>query len=490
VKIRGFRVEPGEVEAILAAHPAVRDAAVVAVNHGDGPRLVGYYVLRDAADPSTGATGTALTRALRAYLRERLPEYLVPSALLPLAELPVGPTGKLDRRALPAPQVVADPSGRNYVAPRTTIEHQFTQIWESLLDVHPVGIRDDFFELGGHSLLAVRMLAEMERLIGRRIPLAALFPDPTIERLATQVESSLHAEAEPPLVVLNPEGRQPPIVFLHGDVTGGGWYCRRLVPLLDLDAPMIVLPTLRGDAPDAPATIEAMARHHLEEVRRLQPNGPYRLVGYCAGGAIAFEMARQLERSGQGVERLVLIDSVAANARFRHFEWLLALVSWDWSPSKRLDERARLLRKLGYYSGRLRAVGRLSYEERWRWLRKQVKARLPGMEDPVDRALDPQSDDTLRAELDARPGQDVLRFQSRAARAYVPGRYRGRIDLVVAVDPRHDSEAMRSLSMSRRGWQLVASDVQVYPVASSHVGLITDQIAVLAEALRGFLPAR
>jgi hypothetical protein len=150
-----------------------------------------------------------------------------------------------------------------------------------------------------------------------------------------------------------------------------------------------------------------------------------------------------------------------------------------------LDERARLFQKLGYYTGRLRVVRRLSREERWRWFRKQLKGRLPRAEDPVDRVLDQQSEDMLRAaDLDARPGQDVLRFQSRAARAYLPGRYRGTVDLVVAAKGPVDEARLARIRANRRGWDKVAAKVEVSVIPSSHVGLITDQVALLAEAIR------
>jgi thioesterase domain-containing protein len=248
---------------------------------------------------------------------------------------------------------------------------------------------------------------------------------------------------------------------------------------------MIVLPTLRESTPGAPASIEEMAQHHVAALRRLQPSGPYRLVGYCAGGTIAFEMARQLHAAGQQVEHLVLIDSVAANARFRWMEWIVAIVAHDRSKARRLEKRAKLLRTLGYYLSRLRAVRRFSNKERLLWFKRNVRARLPGTRDPVDRVLDQQSEDALSAaDLDARPGQDVLRFQSRAARAYVPGRYDGPVDLVVAADLDAGEERLRRIRANARGWDRVARRVRVHPIASSHVGLITDQIVLLAQSIR------
>jgi thioesterase domain-containing protein len=408
---------------------------------------------------------------------------MVPGAIVAFPAIPRTPNGKLDRAALPSPDRAAT-AVRPYVPPRSTLEHQFVQTFESLLDARPIGIQDDFFDIGGHSLLAVRMLAEMERVSGRRLPLSTLFESATIEHLAVRLEAAMHAEAEPPYVVLNPNGRDTPIVFLHGDVTGGGWYCRRLVPLLEVDAPIYVLPTLRGDEPGAPASIEEMARYQLATVRTFQKSGPYRLIGYCAGGAIAFEMARLLADAGETVERLVLVDSVAPNARFKRLDWMVSLVASLPGRSRPLDRRARILRKLVYYSSRLRTVGRWSRGERWRWMMRNVQARIPGLE-VADRMLDPQSEALMRAaDFEARPMQPTLVFQSRAVRAYIPGAYRGAVDLVVAVDPGLDPATTAAASNGRRGWERVAREVRVHAVASSHVGLITDQIALLAERLR------
>ena len=478
VKLRGFRIELGEVEAALAAHPAVLDAvAIVREDEPGNPYLVAYVVLNDRA---AGPPASALAGALR----ERLPAFMVPSAIVALPAIPRTPNGKLDRAALPAPERSVAADDGSYVAPRSTIEHQFVQTWESLLAARPIGIRDDFFELGGHSLLAVRMLAEMERLTGRRLPLSALFESAKIEHLAIRLEKAMHDEPEPPYVVLNPNGRDTPIVFLHGDVTGGGWYCRRLVPLLGVDAPIYILPTLRGTEPGSPASIEEMARHQLATVRTFQAQGPYRLIGYCAGGAIAFEMARLLAAGGETVERLVLIDSIAPNARFEKIAWLVSLVANLPGRSGPLDRRAEILRKLVYYGSRVRTVTRWSRRERWQWMVRNVQARIPRLE-LAERGLDPQSEAVMEAsDFAARPMQPTLRFQARAVRAYIPSTYRGTLDLVVAVDPSAPSTDADTLAASRRGWERVSKEVRVHVVASSHVGIITDQIALLAERLR------
>ena len=176
VKIQGYRVELGEIEAALAKHPGVRDAVAAAVGEAKGhKRLVAYYVPRgeeiEAAD-------------LRAWLEARLPEYMVPALFLPLDRLPLTANGKVDRKALPAPESLRPRREDAYVAPRTAAEVRMAAVWERVIGSGPVGARDDFFELGGDSMLALRLLAEIERELGVRLPLAELFVGATVEHLA------------------------------------------------------------------------------------------------------------------------------------------------------------------------------------------------------------------------------------------------------------------------------------------------------------------
>jgi acyl carrier protein len=188
VKIRGFRVEPGEVEAALRAHPGVRQAAVTADDHGAGERrLVAYLVADPAALPSR--------EELRAALRTRLPDYMVPSAFVALEQLPLGPSGKLDLSALPAPETERPALDHEYVAPRTANEQAIAELWHELLDVDRVGVDDDFFALGGHSLLATRIIAWIRSSLGVQLPLQALFEAPTVSGLAAAVETR-RAEGE------------------------------------------------------------------------------------------------------------------------------------------------------------------------------------------------------------------------------------------------------------------------------------------------------
>jgi amino acid adenylation domain-containing protein len=481
VKIRGQRVETEEIEAVLARHAGVRQAAVVPRSRAQGDfDLVAYYVA-GADDKSQTPSATEL----RTYLRDFLPEYMVPAAFVELDMFPVTPSGKIDRSALPAPSASEDTASSSYAPPRTTLEHQLVQIWKRLLDVRPIGIHDNFFDLGGHSLLAIRMLGEVEVVSGRRLPLASLFEDATIDRMAARIESAVHSEDEPPVVILPGATDAPPFVFLHGDVRGGGWYCRRLGRLLESDMRMIVLPTLRPGGPGTPRTVESMTAHHLRELRKVQPTGPYRLGGFCFGGVIAFEMAQQLRAAGETVERLILVDTSLRNrpSRWRTLFDALLPASDD---AHRVARRGKVLTAIG-------ALRRMKPAERCAWFQRNVR-----------RAVSRRSEASLANELAARhaqgevwkrPGSDVILHEAHAAAAYVPRRYGGPVELIVAVQRAEaddlDSTALPGAShaatngrLNRRGWQYVSRDVRVTGVPATHVGLITERLDALADQLR------
>ena len=187
VKVRGFRVEPGEVEAVLREHPRVGGAVVTARRDGRGTRLVAYVTPADAVRPAPAE--------LRAHLAARLPEWMVPAAFVAMDDFPRTPNGKLDRRALPEPE--AGPEAGAYEAPRTEVEERIAAIWAEVLRVERVGVRDDFFALGGHSLLATRVVARIRRELGVELPLRTVFESPTVAGMAAAVASAAAAPAEP-----------------------------------------------------------------------------------------------------------------------------------------------------------------------------------------------------------------------------------------------------------------------------------------------------
>jgi amino acid adenylation domain-containing protein len=298
VKVRGARVEPGEVEVVLACHPAVAGCAVQpAADAGGATRLVAYVVPAPGAVPSP--------RDLRAHLRERLPELMVPASFVTLDALPRTPGGKLDRRALPAaPAGQTDAS----VAPRDALELRLAGLWEEVLGA-PVGVREDFFDAGGHSLAALRLLARVERLTGRRLPMATLLAGPTVERMAAALRLEGTTGAPGPLVPLRTDGTGRPLFLVHA---AGGGAASYAVLARHLDAPLYGLQSRGLDGDEVPRErVEEMAADYVAGVRAVQPAGPYRLGGWSMGGLVAFEMARGLEAAGEEVELLALIDSRA-----------------------------------------------------------------------------------------------------------------------------------------------------------------------------------
>jgi amino acid adenylation domain-containing protein len=311
VKVRGYRVHPGEIELTLAEHPDVHEAVVTARAGADGGmRLTAYVVPRPSAPVRGGA--------LRQFLRERLPGYMVPSAFIPLEVLPVNAHGKLDRAALPPP-TAGDTREAEFVRPRSPLEHQIVELWEELLGVRPIGSNDDFFDLGGDSLLAATFATAFEAATDRPLSPGVLFESSTVAALAEAlVQSAAFAE---PVTALRPSGNRPPLFFLHGDFNGGGLYCHALARALDPDRPFYAVHPHGLDGRPVPATIEAMAADRLEAVRALRRHGPFLLGGHCNGGLVALEMARRLRAEGADVEMVVLIEVPAPGQALGALRW-------------------------------------------------------------------------------------------------------------------------------------------------------------------------
>jgi len=304
VKVRGFRIELGEIESALHDHPAVAQAVVTASDDGAGGKYLAAYITSRGDAPATPA-------ALRDFLAARLPHYMLPSAVVPLDAFPLTPNGKVDRKRLPRPDQMTAGSSRTYAPPRTPLELQLVQIWEGVLGRQPVGIHDNFFEIGGHSLSAARLFVQIESTLGRRLPLATLFQAPTVAQLAAAMQDDRWTPPWSPLVPIQPLGSRPPFFCVHGyggDVVG----YRDLAQLLGTDQPFYGLQA-RGlnDAEPPHTDIAGMAADYVRHVRRLQPQGPYYLGGYCYGAVIAHEMARQLEAQGERVNLLAVLEGYA-----------------------------------------------------------------------------------------------------------------------------------------------------------------------------------
>ncbi|MBV9789120.1 MAG: amino acid adenylation domain-containing protein, partial [Chloroflexi bacterium] len=323
IKLRGYRIELGEIEAVLRRHPEVREAVVIVREDTPGmQRLVAYVVPKENLEPRTqnlgddvlgsrflvaqGAPGSA---DLRQYVGAHLPSYMVPSAIVVLDALPMTGSDKVDRRALPAPDVT-DFEAATIVAPRNDEESWLVELWSELLGQPAVSITDNFFERGGHSLLAVRLMSQIQQRSGQSIPLATLLQAPTIEQLAVHLRQQPAGDWSP-LVALQPQGSQRPLFLIHP--IGGTVLCyAELARLLGPDQPVYGLQARGVEPGQLPhRSMEALAAEYLVALREVQPHGPYRLGGWSFGGVVAFEIARQLQEQGETIEVLALIDSGA-----------------------------------------------------------------------------------------------------------------------------------------------------------------------------------
>lgn len=303
VKVRGYRVELGEIEALLNEHETVREAVVTP----DQGNVQGNHSLIAYVIPQPEYSVNEST--LQIYLEERLPEYMVPSSYVALENFPLTPSGKVDRKALSqldkAPVVT---NREEVVAPRTELEQVLVDLWEEALDKRPIGIRDDFFSLGGHSIMAAEMLVELSQILNRELPLSLLADTPTIEALAKKLEQEDSDRDWSILVPIRPQGTSPPLFCIHG----GGMNVlrfRSLAQQLDENQPVYGLQWVGLDGRQVTPRIEALATEYLESLRSVQPTGPYRLAGHCFGGLVAYEIAQRLQKQGETVDLLVMFDA-------------------------------------------------------------------------------------------------------------------------------------------------------------------------------------
>ncbi len=303
VKLRGFRIELGEVETRIGRYAGVKDNVVVLRNDDRrGPRLVAYVVSEH---------GTSFDeRAVKAALVKQLPHYMIPSAFVSMNALPLTHNGKIDRAALPAPRD-AEVEATAYDA--GSLEERISRIWGEILELDEIAPDANFFDLGGHSLLGVRLLFELEKQLGRKLPLSALFETPTVGGLASLLRDRQEAGGSS-VAAIQVEGEKPPFFCIHGDPSILG-------PYLENDQPYYFLHHGAGDKHVMYLSVEELTRQHLSEVREIQPRGPYFLGGFSFGGLLAFEMAKRLVAAGETVALLALFDPTSPSVGHKGPEW-------------------------------------------------------------------------------------------------------------------------------------------------------------------------
>ncbi|MEC1688362.1 non-ribosomal peptide synthetase [Bacillus mojavensis] len=299
VKIRGFRIELGEIEAALVQHSQLEDAAVIVREDQPGDKRLAAYVI-----PSSEETFD--TTELRRYAAERLPDYMVPSAFVTMKELPLTPNGKLDRKALPAPDFAAAVTGRG---PRTPQEEILCDLFMEVLHLPRVGIDDRFFDLGGHSLLAVQLMSRIREALGVELSIGNLFEAPTVAGLAERLEMGSSQSALDVLLPLRTSGDRLPLFCVH-PAGGLSWCYAGLMTSLGTDYPIYGLQARGiGQQEALPKTLDDMAADYIEQIRTIQPKGPYHLLGWSLGGNVVQAMATQLQKQGEDVSLLVMLDA-------------------------------------------------------------------------------------------------------------------------------------------------------------------------------------
>jgi aspartate racemase len=453
VKIRGFRIEVGEIEAELAAHPDISQVAVTVQLDASGNKCLAAYTV-----PRPGCILTAGN--LRGFLQARLPEYMIPAGFVFLDVLPLNPNGKVDRRALASQKwqsASPEPDTTITVTPRDNLERQVMQIWEQVLGINAIGIRDNFFEIGGHSLLAARLLAEIEKVFGKNLPLSAIFQSPTIEQLADILREPEWSSPSPSMVVIQPGtgSYQAPLFCIH--VLGRGLeFYRPLMNHLDRSQPVLGLSTQIMDEKLAPPNrVEDLAAYYIKEMKKFQPIGPYFLLGVSFGGTVAFEMARQLDAKGEKVALLGLLDTYGPDA-FKQ--------SSEVKKSERLKrilqlEPAVFLKKSqSYLGGKMES---LTYQT-WRLATKFYRAAGR----PLPIYLENLSHNDLNNE---------------ALKYYTTGVYSGRASLFKAIE----SAAVFGAD-AQLGWgDAIQGGIDIYEIPSDHLGMLKEpHVQILGKQLQ------
>ncbi|MFN8403101.1 MAG: amino acid adenylation domain-containing protein [Anaerolineales bacterium] len=303
VKIRGQRLELGEVEAEIRKFPKVQQCVVVAKGKSPDERYLAAFII---------ASDAVSVKELKTFMRRHVPEYMIPAAYQFLDAFPLTPNGKLDRLALQESTTPGDIDSdlSSTDQPRTDIESRMAEIWKSLLKRGTIGIHDDFFDIGGHSFLAVRLFARIEDEFGIRLPITTLFHAATIAQLAEVIGQRDRADVTwSPLVPIRTRGERPPFFGIHGH-EGGVLFWNPLLEYLPEDQPFFALQAQGVDGiQPAFKKIEDMASLYIREIRKVQPHGPYYLGGYSLGGEIALDVSQQLLRQGEQVKLLVMFDT-------------------------------------------------------------------------------------------------------------------------------------------------------------------------------------
>ncbi len=301
VKVRGYRVELGEIEATLSTHPMVQTAVVRPFRDSSNTvYLVGYAILKGQTTPAE----------LSKFLQVKLPDYMVPSQFVFMTAFPVTSNGKLDRAALKAPDVQTTLDKTKYVGPENDAERALVPIWEEVLNVKPLSVTADFNEVGGHSLLAAQLVARIESKLGHKVPLEALFTAPTVRGMGEMISRKLELGKDL-VVTLNETGMFPSLYLIAG-AGGHVFQFHKFARMLGSEYPVFGMKAVGIDGSEEPLeSIYPIVERYLAEILAKGHKGPFILGGYSVGGMVAYELAHQLMERGYQVPRVILFDTLA-----------------------------------------------------------------------------------------------------------------------------------------------------------------------------------
>ena len=483
VWVHGLRVDPGGIEVALRAHPQIRGAVVLWRPGADGGRRLTAYVV---GGPGAVSAGLSPGR-LREFLRETLPEELLPADFVLVKRFPETADGRLDPAALPG-LTLRWPAGGEAKShePYLTIHFQLRDLWQQLLGVRAISIQDDFFALGGNSLLAMRMLHRIEQIFGKPLLPVTLFRQPTIEHLATELLKDEEGQPASALIRVNDQGPRTPIFYLHGDFQGGGFYSLKLSRHLGPEQPFYVLPPLAPTDPSQPPTIQEIAARHIASIREVRPQGPYVIGGFCLGALVAFEMAHQLRASGDVVERLLVIDPNLKSERLRRLRRSVELVGRlrGLSVNRQLYLFCRwhfqLVRLLRWWRMSLRQKSRVVRRHLASWPRRGQ--RDAGTADPGP-GTDAAGTEPNAGWFDPRWDAPIVYLWSSGG--YAPQPYAGVATVLLSRDLFREHHRQRKT----RVWRRHFGTPDVRELTGSHLRCITEHVETLAETIARCLDA-
>jgi len=313
VKINGFRVELGEIESVLNKSELVRSCVVLAKKGPDGnKRLIGYVVPKVTLEKE----------AMTAYLKTKLPNYMIPATWIELDKMPLNSNGKIDRNALPD---FSDAllQKKQHLQPNTLTEKIVASIWQECMGLNEISIDDNFFALGGHSLMAVQILSKLEKKLGRSFQLAILFKYPNIQSLANFIDNDKKETTYTCLVPIKPTGTKAPLYIIHGEGLNVLNFSN-LAAAMDKDRPIYGLQAVGLNGVDEPLdSLPEIAKFYLSEIIRHNPSGPYLLAGYSFGGYVALEIRKQMAAMGKEVEKLIMFDTDAEKSEYKDWYYIL-----------------------------------------------------------------------------------------------------------------------------------------------------------------------